>query len=129
MSLELHAALFSSGLLAATQSQQQTIEQVAVAGVSTNIEIPCTVGRQDETPFWYINGSVYELFGIPRSFLPGITPAVIPVVDSYSALQLPMVIVELDRTLFQCAVFNENGRVLGVATRLNVRVNVESELE
>lgn len=102
-------------------SHQQVIEQVAVAGISTNIDIPCNVGSQDETPFWYINGSAYELFSIPRTFLPGGIIGAIPVVSSYSGLQVPVVVAELDRTTFQCAVFNEIGILLGIENRLIVR--------
>ena len=127
------AAFVSSGLLATAPSRtnQQIVDQFAVAGVSTNIDIICDVGSQDETPLWYINGSVYELFSIPRSFHPEVTPAlipvpVIPIVDSYTTLQLPVVFKELTWTTFQCAVFRRNGKVLGVFTRLNVQG--ESEL-
>lgn len=98
--------------------------QTAVAGVSANIIVPCSLGRQpqDEPPCWYINGSVYELFSIPHTFLPGATPAVhlIPVVDSYSALTIPEVTTGLDDTTFQCAVFNQDGIVLGIVNTLNV---------
>lgn len=110
-----------------TPSQQQILEQTAVAGLSTNIDIPCNVGLQGETPFWYINGSVYEFFSIPRSFLPGLSPEVIPIVDSYSGLDFPVVIKELDGTIFQCAIFSKSGRIFGITTSLNVVG--ESELE
>lgn len=103
-------------------SSQQLL-QTAVAGVSANIAILCNVGQQDETPFWYINGSVYELFSIPRRFLSGVTPAVIPAVDSYSALTIAAVTRELNGITFRCAVFNENGIVvLGIGSMLNVVV-------
>jgi hypothetical protein len=101
-------------------SQQQVIEQVAVAGVSTNVIIPCNLGLQNRTPFWYINGSVHELFSIPHSFLSDVTPAVIPVVESYAALDIPIVTLQLDGTTFQCAVFSRNDLVMGLTTRLTV---------
>jgi hypothetical protein len=57
-----HILYFSPGFFAVlSPSTQQGIYQLAVAGVSSNIVVECNLGHQDETPFWYINGSVYEL--------------------------------------------------------------------
>lgn len=91
---------------------------MAVEGVSTNINIQCNLGRQGVAPFWIINGSVYELFSIPVTFLPLVTP--IPMVESYSALTIPMVTVDLNETTFQCALFSENGVIFGRITRIIV---------
>ena len=91
---------------------------VAVAGASTNINIECSLDRQEAAPFWIIDGLVYELFSIPYTFLSG----AIPVVNSYSALTIPNVTTELGNvTTFQCALFHESGSVArGTATRLIV---------
>lgn len=101
-------------------SQQQIIDQVAVEGLSTNINIQCSLGRQGVAPFWIINGSVHELFGIPSTFLPEITPAVIPIVDSYTALTIPVVTRELNDVTFQCGIFSDNGVIMGAITRIVV---------
>lgn len=103
---------FLLGFWAIFPSQQQT-EQQAVAGISTNINIECNLGRKNETPFWIIDGTVYELFSIPTTFLPDVSPAVIPVVESYSGLTIPLATVELDETTFQCAIFSDSGVVMG----------------
>ena len=79
------------------------ITQTAVAGVSTNINIPCALGREEEAPFWYINDTVYELFNIPVDF------RYIPVVNSYNQLTIPVVVEELSGTLFQCAIYEPSG--------------------
>ncbi len=84
--------------------------QGALSGLSTSI--PCY--NHEETPFWFINGTVYELFSIPRHF------PFIPVVDSYSALTIPYVYLALDQTTFQCAMFGENGLENGTLTQLTV---------
>ena len=85
----------------------------AVAGLSASI--PCEFGNIiQEAPFWLINGTVYELFSIPRHF------PFIPVVDSYSALTIPSAYLELDNTTFQCAILSENGLKLGNASWLHV---------
>ena len=96
-------------------SAQQTQTQTAVAGVSTNINIPCSLGREEEAPFWYINYTVYELFSIPSSF------PYIPVVDSYTQLTIPEVAEELNNTLFRCGHIDDSGDVVfGVPQRLLV---------
>lgn len=93
----------------------QTIDQRAVAGISTNINIQCNLGRQVEAPFWFINVSVYELFSI-RLYV-----NFIPTVESYSLLTIPTVTEDLNGTIFQCASFNEIGMLLlGIAIRLIV---------
>ena len=90
---------------------------MAVEGVSININIPCSL-RLDVAPFWAINGSVHELFNIPQSFPYGL----IPVVDSFTGLTIPVVTSDLDGIIFQCAIFDENGRtILGIGTRLRVQ--------
>ena len=111
-SCKLHA-----GLLQVCSAQQTIAQQVqtAVAGVSTNINIPCSLRREDEAPFWYINGTSYELFSIPQFF------PYIPVVDSYTHLTIPMIYPELNDTLFRCAHIDNRGIVvLGVPQRLRV---------
>ena len=75
------------------------VSQTAVAKISTNINIPCALGREEQAPFWYINDTAYELFSIPLDFL------YIPVVNSYTQLTIPVVVQELSGTLFQCAIF------------------------
>ena len=88
---------------------------MAVEGLSTNIIIPCNL-QLDVAPFWIVNGSVYELFNIPLSL-----PYVIPVVDRFTGLTIPVVTLDLDEIIFQCATFNENGRtILGGGIRLRV---------
>ena len=84
----------------------------AVAGFSTNI--PCDFGRQEEAPFWIINGTVYELFSIPRNF------PFIPVVDSFSTLHIPFVYLALNGITFQCITFDERGADVGELARLTV---------
>ena len=94
---------------------QQTQNQTAVAGVSTNINIPCSLGREEQAPFWYINDTSYELFSIPQFF------SYIPVVDSYTQLTIPMVYPELNDTFFRCAHIDNRGIVVfGVPQRLLV---------
>lgn len=96
-------------------SAQQTQTQTAVAGISTNINIPCSLGREEEAPFWYINDTSYELFSIPQFF------PYIPVVDSYTQLTIPVVVEELSGTLFQCAIFEPDGLVRDrIINQLNV---------
>lgn len=99
-------------------SNQQTPEiQTAVEGVSTNINIPCNLGRREGAPFWFINGTVYELFQIPI-FFPSI-----PNVDSFTHLTIPEVRLELNNTFFQCAILDENDFYrLGNAIKLIVEL-------
>ena len=98
-----------------------TVDQIAVAGVSTNIGIQCELARQDEAPFWMINGSIYELFSIPHSFLSNGVP-VIPTVNSFARLTIPRVTTDLNGTVFQCGLFGNNGVILdGQRTRLVIR--------
>ena len=87
------------------------MDQIAVAGVSTNIGIQCELARQDEAPFWMINGSIYELFSIPHSFLSNGVP-VIPTVNSFARITIPQVTADLNRTVFQCGLFRDNDVVL-----------------
>ena len=97
-------------------SAQQPQNQTAVAGVSTNINIPCSLGREEEAPFWYINDTVYELFSIPSNFL------YIPVVDSYTQLSIPEVAEELNHTVFTCGHIDDSGELVsGVPQRLIVQ--------
>ena len=115
---------FLAGLLLSLSSQQQQqqeiVEQAAVAGLSTNIVINCGLGRQDEAPFWVINGSIYELFSIPQSFLSNGVP-VVPTVDSFERLAIPQVTTDLNRTVFQCDLFGDNGVIIeGQRTKLIV---------
>ena len=108
------ACLFAV-LLQQECSAQVTQNQTAVAGVSTNINIPCSLGREEEAPFWCINDTSYELFSIPQFF------PYIPVVDSYTQLTIPMVYPELNDTLFLCAHIDNRGIVVfGVPQRLLV---------
>ena len=89
--------------------------QVAVEGISININIPCNLGRGEGAPFWFINNTAYELFSIPLNF------PYIPTVNSFSQLTIPMVVLELDNTLFQCAIIDESGSLLqGMAVLLRV---------
>ena len=81
------------------------VTQTAVAGLSTNINIPCALGREEEAPFWYINDTTYELFSIPLDF------RYIPVVNSYTQLTIPVVVEELSGTLFRCAIYEPSGLV------------------
>lgn len=92
---------------------------MAVDGVST-IKIQCILGRGRTKPFWIINGSVYELFSIPYSFLPEVTPPVIPVADNYSSLIIPLATADLNGVTFQCAIFHENGAIFGNITKITV---------
>ena len=103
-----------AGLLQVCSAQQTPITQTAVAGVSINI---CSL-EQEEAPFWYINDTLYDLFGIPLHF-PYID---IVVVGSYNQLAIPVVVEELSNTLFQCGhVDHNNGHVvLGAPQRLLV---------
>ena len=80
-----------------------SIPQGAVTGLSTSI--PCDLGRQEEAPFWFINGTVYELFSISRHF-----PS-IPVVNSYTSLLIPNVTRALHNTAFRCATFDRSGNL------------------
>ena len=97
-----------------------TVDQTAVAGVSTNIAIQCDLGWQDEAPFWMINGSIYELFSIPHSFLSNGVP-VIPTVDSFARITIPQITTDLNETVFQCILFKDNDVVLDAGrTRLIV---------
>ena len=97
------------------------IEQAGVAGISTNVNIECNLGRQEAAPFWQINGTVYELFSISCAFFFG----VIPVVNSYSSLTIPRLTVELNGIDFQCIVFSEDRVIYATKTRLRV---IPSEL-
>ena len=102
------------GILQSVSPQEENV-QIAVAGQSSNINIPCNLGRGEEAPFWFINGTTYELFSIP------LVLTFIPVVNSYTELTIPTVTIELDDTLFQCATYNDEGLVPGIATRLRVQ--------
>ena len=97
--------------------QQTTRDQMtAVAGVSTNINIQCNLNRREEAPFWFINNTVYELLNIPLDF------PYIPIVNSFSQLTIPVVVLELDNTHFQCASYEEDGSVRhGIDVLLLVR--------
>ena len=93
------------------------MDQVAVAGISRNINIQCNLGRQETAPFWIINGSILELFSIPQTFLPG----TMLVVNGFAGLTIPVVTTDLDGVTFQCGTYNEDGMiVLGSGTRLIV---------
>ena len=119
---------FSAGLLLSLSSQQQQQDQTAVAGTSTNIGIHCDLGRQDEAPFWIINGSIYELFSIPHSFLSNGLP-IIPTVNSFTRITIPIITTDLNgRTVFQCGLFGDNDVVLdGLSAPLYYRlVDTES---
>ena len=85
--------------------QQAPIPQRAVEGISENINIPCSLGRGVQAPFWFINDTAYELFSIPLHF------PYIPRVDSFSQLTIPVVVLDFDNTLFQCAIIDENGLI------------------
>ena len=87
--------------------------------MSTLINIPCSLGRQEEAPFWYIDGDAYELFSIPQDYLPG-GDAVISVVNSYASLTVPLVTSVLDGVVFQCATFGGTGLIRATGTRLRV---------
>ena len=82
-----------------------------MAGSSTNIGIRCDLARQDEAPFWMINGSIYELFSIPHSFLSNGVP-VVPTVDSFARLNIPQVTTDLNGTVLQCGHFGNNDVLL-----------------
>ena len=85
----------------------------AVAGLLTSI--PCDFsGILQEAPFWLINGTVYELFSIPRHF------PFIPVVESYATLNIPSVPLSISGTTFQCARFNGSGVIRGIPVQLTV---------
>ena len=101
--LNNYTSLFLIVLILEVSHQQK--EQVAVAGVSTNINILCNLDRDEEAPFWFINNTAYELFSIPFDF------PYIPTVNSFSQLTIPVVVLELDNTLFQCASYEDNGSV------------------
>ena len=80
-------------------------------GVSSNIIIPCSLGRGEEAPFWIINDIVYELFSVPQYLI----------VESFSELTIRVVILDLNNTIFQCALYDENGVVhFGNAIKLTV---------
>ena len=89
--------------------------QGVVVGLSTSILCSLSARRNiNVAPFWFINGTVYELFSIPRHF------PFIPVVDSYSHLTIPNVPLTVDQTTFQCARFSENGLDNGDSITLSV---------
>ena len=116
------------GLFLTSSTEGQSVsytEQRAVAGISTNINIQCNLDRQTAPPFWIINGTTYELFSIPFQFLSGI----IPVVNSYSALTIPIVTTHLDNIVFQCVVFTTDGVINGSITRLIVEDSIRKGLK
>ena len=85
------------------ESHQRAEMQTAVAGASTNVNIPCNLVIGEEAPFWLINDISYELFSIPLYF------PYIPTVESFSQLTIPVVPLELNNTHFQCASYDEDG--------------------
>ena len=86
----------------------------AVAGLSVTIPCDHEFGRQNEAPFWIINGIVYELFSIPRNF------PFIPVIESYVFLNIPFVYLALNQSTYQCIAFDTNGAVNGSFVQLIV---------
>ena len=91
----------------------QAIEQTAVEGISTNINIQCNLGRQRAAPLWKINGTLYELTSLPSYII----------VDSFSLITIPTITIDLNNTTFQCVSYDEdspNKLLLGTINRLTV---------
>jgi len=93
------------------------VEQITVEGVSTNINIVCSLGNQEGAPFWYINNTAYELFSIPWKF------HFIPVVESYSFLVIPRISLDLNGLVLQCGSFDESGML--ILSTSGARINVQ----
>ena len=94
----IQVALFIACLSSAEDFR--IVSQTAVAGVSTNINIPCALGREESAVHWIINGSYYGYLGMVVRPLP-----FLPVVHSQTQLTIPAPGLDLNGTTFQCFVF------------------------
>ena len=93
--------------------ESQEIQQAAVEGISTNINIPCNLGRLGAAPLWKVNGTLYELTSLPSYIM----------VDSFSLITIPTVTIGLNNTTFQCVIYDAdrpNNLLPGTITRLIV---------
>ena len=93
--------------------RSQETRQTAVEGISTNINIPCNLGRLRAAPLWKINGILYELTSLPSYII----------VESFSLITIPTVTIGLNNTTYQCVIYDEdrpNNLLPGIITRLIV---------
>ena len=98
------------------QAQRQPINTTAVAGVSTNINIVCTIGTN--AFFWRINGLVYGALHVPDEYI----VCDVTLCNPKSSFAIPVVLEEMDGNTFQCfSIDYQNNAVhLGRQTILTV---------
>ena len=114
--LRLHAKMALSILLLLLLPQiegQSTVQRTVVEGLSTNIEIPCSLDRHLHPLYWNITDKVYELFSVPAVFT----------ARSPDAITLASISRRMDGWGLYCFAIdptNENGVIAGVTTVLNV---------
>ena len=104
----------------------------AVSGVTTNINIICSIEEETET-FWMINGSLYGLLHAPNEFevCHERTEGNIKGNCDLSSLRIQVVQSEMDGYTFQCVGidYNTNTHHLGTQTELSVITLTSSEVE
>ena len=108
-----------------TQTPPKMKHRHGIAGLSTNMEMQCSIARDYALRgrdlsgygvFWMINGSVYGSLQVTREFI------VCDEVCDHSTLKIPVVQRNMDGYTFQCVTvdYNTNTHYLGEITVLNV---------
>jgi hypothetical protein len=97
-------------LLQQATSQRMTPKNV-VEGLSTNVDILCSLDRQLHPQYWKIEGRVYDLYSVPEIFE----------VRGHEAVRLANVDRRMDGWTIQCFTIGNEEDNLGIITILNVR--------
>ena len=79
-------------VLFAAESNELTVDKVAVEGLSRNVDILCNLDRQFHPLYWKIQGQIYDLYSIPELFI----------IREHEAITIPTVDRRMDGWDFQC---------------------------
>ena len=111
--MKMAVAVILMLVLFAAQSNELTVNKVAVEGVSINVDILCNLVRQFHPLYWRIQGRIYDLFSIPELFI----------IREHEAITIPTVDRRMDGWDFQCFTVDprqENSLHPGQITNLTV---------
>ena len=112
-------------VLCCTEVWPQDTRKQGVAGVDSNVEIPCVLpdipllsqeGLDDENVLWIINGSVYGLLQVPPDFTLECSES------RCDSLRIPVLQIRMDGYTFQCVHigYQNNTLYLSEVTALSV---------
>jgi hypothetical protein len=105
------------------QASPRTTHKQVVAGLSSNVQIPCTIaareglGLSGSDIFWIVNGSVYGLLQVPGDFV-----VCDEIICDLNTFKIPVIREEMNGSTFQCVHIShlDNIPYLGDITVLDV---------